>query len=163
MSYILSLHKCKGDAVDGGSYRGLKLTEHVMKVLEKIVDDVIQAMIDIDEMLYAFVPGCGTTDAIFIIRQLQEKYLAWKNPNGKKSHPLLCVCGLQKAFDRVPHKVLWWAMHSLGIGEWVVRAEQAMYSNARNRVRSDSLYSVEFGLGFGVHQGSVLSPLLFIT
>ena len=43
-----------------------------------------------------------------------------------------------------------------------MRAVQAMYSNSRSRVRVGSSYSEEFGVGVGVHQSSVLSPLLFI-
>ena len=83
MSYILNLFKGKGDALDRSNYRGLKLTEHVMKVMERIVDGLIREMIVIDEMQFAFVPGRGTTDAIFIIRQLQEKYLTKQDLNGK--------------------------------------------------------------------------------
>ena len=37
-----------------------------------------------------------------------------------------------------------------------------MYNNTRSRVRVDNTYSDEFGVKVGVHQGSVLSPLLFI-
>ena len=37
-----------------------------------------------------------------------------------------------------------------------------MYTNMRSRVRIGDGYSREFGVGVGVHQGSVLSPLLFI-
>ena len=33
-SYIQNLYKGKGDALDRGNYRGLKLTDQVMKVLE---------------------------------------------------------------------------------------------------------------------------------
>ena len=62
----------------------------------------------------------------------------------------------------MPRKVLWWAMRSLGIDEWIVRLVQAMYSNARSRVRVGDSYSEEFEVTVGVHQGSVLSPLLFI-
>ena len=47
-------------------------------------------------MQFGFMPGRGTTDAIFIIRQLQEKYLA-----AKKSLYMAFV-DLEKAFDRVP-------------------------------------------------------------
>ena len=46
-------------------------------------------------------------------------------------------------------------MQKLGIEECIVRFVQAMYNNTRS---SDNTYSDEFG----VHQGSVLSPLLFV-
>ena len=66
------------------------------------------------------------------------------------------------AFDRVPRDVIWWAMRKLGIEEWLVRLVQSMYKGVRSRVRIGDGYSEEFGVGVGVHQGSVLSPLLFI-
>ena len=37
-----------------------------------------------------------------------------------------------------------------------------MYTYVRSRVRIGDGYSREFGVGVGVHQGSVLSPLRFI-
>ena len=46
--------------------------------------------------------------------------------------------------------------------EWIVRLVQGMYCNARSRVRVGEGYSEEFEVKVGVHQGSVLSPLLFI-
>ena len=45
---------------------------------------------------------------------------------------------------------------------WIVRPLQGVYSNARSRVHVDEGYSEEFEVKVGVHQGSVLSPLLFI-
>ena len=165
LSFILNLYKGKGDALDRGNYRGLKLTEHVLKVLERIADTIIRDMVDIDEMQFAFVPGRGTTDAIHILRQLQEKYLPLKEnarKNSRNKTLYFAFVDLEKAFDRVPRKVLWWAMRSLGISEWVVRLVQGMYNNARSKVRVGDSYSEEFGVGVGVHQGSVLSPLLFI-
>ena len=75
-SFILNLYKGKGDALNRGNYRGLKLTEHVMKVMERIVDELIRELINIDKMQFAFVPGRGTTDATFILHQLQEKVLS---------------------------------------------------------------------------------------
>ena len=69
---------------------------------------------------------------------------------------------LEKAFDRVPRKVLWWAMRKLGVDEWLVKLVQAMYTNASCRVRVGASYSEDFSVKVGVHQGSVLSPLLFI-
>ena len=66
---------------------------------------------------------------------------------------------LEKAFDRVPRKVIGWALRKLGVDEWIVRLVQGMYSNARSRVRVGEGYSE---VKVGAHQGSVLSPLLFI-
>ena len=53
-------------------------------------------------------------------------------------------------------------MRKVGVEEWIVRLVQAMYNNARSRVRFGPEYSEEFEVGDGVHQGPVLSPLLFI-
>ena len=98
----------------------------------------------------------GTTDAIFVVRQLQEKYLA----ANKRFY--MAFVDLEKAFDRVPRKVIWWALRKLGVEEWIVRLAQGMYANARSRVRIGEGYSEEFEVKVGVHQGSVLSSLLFI-
>ena len=63
-----------------GNYRGLKLIEQVMKVLERVVEGLIRQRVEIDEMQCGFMSGRGTTDAIFIVRQLQEKHLAANKP-----------------------------------------------------------------------------------
>ena len=41
-SFVVCLYKGKGDALEKGNYRGIKLTEQVMKVLERIVDGLIR-------------------------------------------------------------------------------------------------------------------------
>ena len=127
-----------------------------MKVLERVVEGLIRQRVEIDEMQCGFMSGRGTTDAIFIVRQLQEKHLAANKPL------YMAFVDLEKAFDRVPRDVIWWAMRKLGIDEWLVRLVQSMYKDVRSRVRVGDGYSEEFGVGVGVHQGSVLSPLLFI-
>ena len=155
-SFIVNLYKRKGDALNRGNYRGLKLIEQVMKVLERVVEGLIRQRVEINEMQCGFISGRGTTDAIFIVRQLQEKHLAANKPL------YMAFVDLEKAFDRVPRDVIWWAMRKLGIDEWLVRLVQSMYKDVRSRVRVGDGYSEEFGVGVGVHQGSVLSPLLFI-
>ena len=49
---------------------------------------------------FGFVPGRGTKDAIFVIRQLQEKYLQVKR------RLYMAFVDLEKAFDHVPRKVI---------------------------------------------------------
>ena len=156
-SFVVCLYKGKGDALGRGNYcGGLKLTEQVMKILERIVDGLIIQLVSINDSQFGFVPGRGTTDAIFVVRQLQEKYLA------ANKRLYMAFVDLEKAFDRVPRKVIWWALRKLGVEEWIVRLVQGMYANARSRIRVGEGYSEEFEVKVGVHQGSVLSPLLFI-
>jgi len=64
------------------SYRGIKLQEHAMKVVERIFEHRIWQEIDIDDMQFGSLKGKGTTDAIFIVRQMQEKFRA--RPTRKK-------------------------------------------------------------------------------
>ena len=45
---------------------------------------------------------------------------------------------------------------------WIVRLVQGMYASAQSSVCVSEGYSEEFEMKVGVHQGSVLSPLLFI-
>ena len=95
-------------------------------------------------MQFGFVPGRGTTDAIFLLRQLQEKYL------GKRKNLYLTFVDLEKAFDRVPRRVVWWAMRKLGVDEWLVKIARSMYTNARSRVRVNDSLSEEFSVKVGV-------------
>ena len=120
------------------------------------MDSLIRQLVSIHNSQFSFVPGRGTTDAIFVVRQLQEKYLA---ANKRLYMPFV---DLEKASDRVPWKVIWWALRKLGVEEWIVRLMQVMYANVWSRVRVGEGYSEEFEMKVGVHQGSVLSPLLFI-
>ena len=66
----------KCDALDRGNYRGIELTEQAMKILERIADGLLRQMVSIDYSQFGFVQGRGTTDAIFVVRQLRDKYLA---------------------------------------------------------------------------------------
>jgi len=46
---------------------------NAMNVAERIFEHRIWQQIDIDDMQFGFVKGKGITDAIFIVRQMQEK------------------------------------------------------------------------------------------
>ena len=73
----------------------------------------------------------------------------------------MCFVDLEKAFDRVPRRVLQSAMRKRGMPEAMVRAVMSLYEVAKTRVRVGLELSEEFEVEVGVHQGSALSPLLF--
>ena len=100
--------------------------------------------------------GKGTTDAIFMERKMQENFRV----KGKKLY--FVFVDLQKAFDRVPRKVISWAMRKLGVEEWLVSAVMSMYTGAKTVVRTVYGNSKGFEVKVGMRQGSGLSPLLFV-
>ena len=96
-----------------------------------------------------------TIDGIFAVRQWMEKSRAVDKD--------LCMVfiDMEKAFDRVPREVIWWALRRKGVSEKLVRGVQEMYKDVATAVRLDGQHSEYFPVEVGVHQGSVLSPLLF--
>jgi len=64
-------------------------------------------------MQFGFImPGKGTTDAIFTVRQMQEEY----GCKGKKLY--FAFVDLEKAFDRVPKVVTRWALRRPKSSGW---------------------------------------------
>jgi len=73
-SCVLPDYKGKGDPMECESYRGIKLLECAMKVVERIFEHRIWQQIEVGDMESGFMKGKGTTDAIFTVRQMQEKF-----------------------------------------------------------------------------------------
>jgi len=95
--------------------------------------------------------GKGTTDAICIVRQMQEKFRV----KGKKLY--FGFVDLEKAFDRVPREVIRWALHKVGVEERLIAAVMSMYTGAKTVVRTVYGNTECFEVKVGMHQGSALS------
>ena len=76
------------------------MLKHAMKVVERIFEHRIWQQIDIDDMQFGFMKGKVTIDAIFIVRQTQEKFRA----KGKKLY--FGFVDLEIAFDRALREVI---------------------------------------------------------
>ena len=156
-SFTIPTYKDKGDALMCENYRGIRYIEHGMKVWEKVLEKRLKNILSLDKCHFGFIEGRSTTDAIFIIRQLKEKY------QEKKEKLYHVFVDLEKAFDRVPREVIRWALRRQKVPEKLIKQVMALYKNTRSRVKVKAGISEEFEIGVGVHQGSGLSPLLFIV
>ena len=113
-----------------GNYHTIKLLEHGMKVVECVFEKILRKMVEIREGQYGLVANKGTTDAIFILRQLQEKYLE----NDKELY--LVSVNMEKAFDRVPRVWIESSLRRKGVVECYVNAVMKMYQEVLSQVRT---------------------------
>ena len=68
---------------------------HTMKIWERIIEVRLRDKVEIRKQQYGFMPGKVTTNAMFALRMLMEKYR-------KGQRELHCVfVDLEKAYDRV--------------------------------------------------------------
>jgi hypothetical protein len=67
-----------------------------MKIWEKVLNERLKKIVRIGQHQFGFMAGRCTVDAIFILRQLQERYV-------EKNKILYHIfVDLEKAFDKVP-------------------------------------------------------------
>ena len=84
MSVVIPIFK--RDVMNYEAYRGVKLLEHAMKIVESVLESRIRLLVYLDEMQFGFMPGKETTDAFFLICRIEEEY------SDTKENP--CTCAL---------------------------------------------------------------------
>ena len=125
---------------------------HTMKVWERIIETRLKDRVEISKQQYEFMPGKGTTNAMFALRMLMENYR-----EGQRE--LHCVLmDLEKADNRVMQEKLWYCMRKSGMAEKYVQLVQDMYKESKTVVRCAIRTTKNFKVKVGLHQGSALSP-----
>ena len=153
-SVLVPLYKGKRDIKECGNYRGIKLMSHTMRLWEREIEARIRKVTN-DEQQFGFMPGRCTTDAIFCLRMLLEKWT-----EGQKAVHCALI-DLEKAYDRIPSEELWECLRSAETSECYIRIIKDIYHGATTNVRSTAGLTEEFKVGVGLHQGSALSPFFF--
>jgi hypothetical protein len=111
----------------------------------------------IDERQSSHRKKSRTTDNVFIIRSLFEKYCQKQN---QKLYA--CFIDFRKAFDSIWHDALFLKLQRLGIGGPFYNVITNMYKKVTSVVKySKTELSNPFSISRGVKQGDVLSPILF--
>ena len=102
-STIIPLWKRKGDRRECSQYRGISLLSQPSKVFARILEKRIRYIVEpqLSENQFGFRKNKGCSDAICILRQLQEKHIEWNKPL------YMAFIDQEKAFDRVVRAELW--------------------------------------------------------
>ena len=128
-----------------------------MKLWERIIEARLREMVNIRDNQFGFRPGISTTEpVVFALRQVQEKC----TENNKDVH--MVFVDLEKAVDRIPRELIWWSLRKKGMPEEYVKIVQDIYRSRKTQVVTQKGETGYVPIEVGSHQGSALSPLLFI-
>ena len=97
---------------------------------------------------------------IFILKTIIDKYIH-KLGKGNKLYMYTCFIDFRKAFDTVCHDGLLLKLQRAGINGKIYDLIKSMYQNSTSRMKCKNTLTDNIKIKQGVHQGNVLSPLLF--
>lgn len=138
-------------------YRTISLMSHVLKIFLKIIHGRIYRKCeeDLDDTQFGFRNGFGTRDALFCVRVLGERCLDMN----RDLH--ICFIDYEKAFDRVQHTKLIEVLLLKGLDSRDIRIIKNLYWDQKAAVKVENELTEPMKVRRGVHQGCILSPLLF--
>ena len=92
----------KGDIQSCTDYRAIKLMSHTMKLWERVIKHRLRAITRVSMNQFGLMPGRSTMEAIFLIRQVMERYR-----KKKKKDLHMVFIDLEKTYDKIPRNVMW--------------------------------------------------------
>ena len=101
-----------------------------MKLWERIIERRLRSELTFGNQQYGFMPGNSTTDALFALRVLTEKY----REGQKELHCVQCVCEPENAYDKLPREDVWYCNRKSGLAEKYVRIVQDRYDGSATAV-----------------------------
>lgn len=104
-----------------------------------------------------FIPGNRTSDHIFTLKTLIDKYTL----NSNKGKIYACFVDFKKAFDSIWHEGLFYKLLENNIGGKVFDLIKNMYTKTLVSIKQGNNKTKSFQYFRGVRQGCTLSPLLF--
>ena len=134
------------------NFRWIRLLEHGLKDLKKVLDNRLRKLIKICDTQFGFSKGKGTMDAVFVLRQLQEKMLE------KQKKMYVAFLDLEKAYDRVLTDMVYWSLRNRKVPEEMVNLVKATYDQVNTIVGILYGNTEEFMIDVGLHQRLAISP-----
>ena len=155
---IVTLKKNKGEKSDCSNFQGITLLSIAGKILARVLlNRLIPAIAEnhLLETQCGFRANRGTTDMVFVLRQLQEKC----REQNKELYETFV--DLTKAFDNVSRKGLWLILERLGCPPKFLSMITQLHEDQTGQVTLNSNLSEPFPITNGVKQGCALAPTLF--
>ena len=150
----------KGCKRDPNNYRPVSILCSLSKVLEKIVLDQINEFVTKNDIIYELQSGFRKSHSTETCLMYLTDLIRNEVDTGKFCGMVLL--DLQKAFDTVDHSILIIKLKAMGFGEVALRWIRSYLSNRVQMVDINGTLSGVKEMRWGVPQGSILGPLLFL-
>ena len=149
----------KTNAVECEDFRTISLIPHASKIILKVLAKRITTKAEqfLGKNQFGFRKGCGTREAIGVMRMLCERSLEFNN------NLYLCFVDFEKAFDRVRWTKLMDILEKIGVDWRDRRLICNLYINQEAIIRVGNGDSRPATIGQGLRQGCLLSPILFLV
>ena len=137
------------------NYRSIAISSLILKLLDWIILIIFGDVLGVDELQFAYQPGCSTTMCTCTVVETIDYFLR----NG--GEVFSCMMDMTKAFDLVKHSLMFKKLLEAGLPAIFIRLLIFIYVNQFANVRWDGSFSTIFNLSNGVRQGAVLSAILY--
>jgi hypothetical protein len=149
-----------GNTEEISNYRPISLISNIAKIFEKIVKNRLSRFINdfqkIHENQFGFMSNRSTQGAIAKISKIIQDAL------DRSQKCMGIFLDLQKAFDSVSHDKLTKKIESCGIVDKALKWIKSYLLDRSQVVKINNNFSQPLTSTFGIPQGTVLGPLLFI-
>lgn len=160
MANVIPIFKT-GEPHEPANYRPISLLSTLSKIIEKVVNVRLLKYLESKELLaanqYGFRSGKSTEDAVNDLVNFTV------NKNSEKQKCVGVFLDFSKAFDTVSRPILLKKLEMLGVRGIPLDWFHSYLSDRKQRVCVGNYFSDYAEIKFGVPQGSVLGPTLFLT
>ncbi len=160
-AFLHVLYKGKGPLEDANSYRGITLKSQLLKLLESLLCSRLRKFAEVNRLLpeeqIAYRPGRNGSDHLFSLTVLRDFGTTKRTPLHS------AFIDIKKAFPSVNRQSLINRLAHLGVSDRMMRIIGRLYANDSFSLQLGACSTdTRFRVTTGVHEGSPLSPLLFI-
>ena len=159
LAKVIPIHK-SGKRTNVANYRPISLLSVFSKIYEKVMHERVDSFLTKHNLIYGnqygFRKGHSCEHALIsaqseILKNLDKKHIT-----------LLLLIDFSKAFDMVDHTILLSKLNHYGIRGTALKWFESYLTDREQYTHVNNINSDKEKLRYGVPQGSILGPLLFI-